>query len=357
MYDSDIIIKLFNYFPQKIFYKDKNLNYIFGNENYVQDLKIKDSEIKGKTDFDIYPKEAAEKHRSIDTMILNSGETHEEEEEREIDGKKYWVHLVKLPIKEKGQNIGVLGIYWDITKQKQAEQNLRESEERFRKLSEASFEGIIIHEGGMAIEVNAAFEGMFGYKSSEFTGKNTVDLLVTPETIAIVKEHIRLNSEEPYEAVGRRKDGTTFPMEIHGKSIMYQGRHARVTAIRDISEFKKTEQELRNNLDTVERMNKLMVGRELKMIELKTRIRELEQDCAQIKDRRNPSWKEKFKEGEEIEEIFVREINGAYMNEINKSDLPETIKEECRKLLLILIKDSVRHLDLFRKMEEEVNGQ
>jgi PAS domain S-box-containing protein len=111
--------------PQKIFLKDANSVYISCNEAYARDLKIGPGEIAGKTDYDFYPKKLAEKYRVDDKRIIESAETKDIEEEYLQDGQKRVVHTVKTPVKdEKGGVVGVLGIFWDITKFKQAEEEM-----------------------------------------------------------------------------------------------------------------------------------------------------------------------------------------------------------------------------------------
>jgi C4-dicarboxylate-specific signal transduction histidine kinase len=88
-------------------------------------LRIKPEEIAGKTDYDFYPKELAEKYRSDDKKIIESGQIKDIEEKYLQDGQERTVHTVKTPITdEQGEVIGVLGIFWDITEQKKAEEEL-----------------------------------------------------------------------------------------------------------------------------------------------------------------------------------------------------------------------------------------
>lgn len=102
--------------PQRIFYKDKNSIYMSCNENLARDLCIKPDEITGKTDYDFYPKELAEKYRASDKRVIESGQTKDREEEYIKDGQEVIIHTVKTPIRdEKGTIIGVLGIFWDVT--------------------------------------------------------------------------------------------------------------------------------------------------------------------------------------------------------------------------------------------------
>ncbi len=134
----------------------------------------------------------------------------------------------------------------EINERKEAESKLSESEERFRQLSEASFEGIAIHHQGIILEANSTIAKMFGYSLAEMIGKNALEFSA-PESRATVEQNIRSGNESPYEAIGLRKNGTTFPVEVIGKGMVYHGKHARVSAIRDITERKQAENALRES--------------------------------------------------------------------------------------------------------------
>lgn len=110
---------------------------------------------------------------------------------------------------------------------------------RFRRLSEATFEGIMVHERGFVLDANQTLATMFRCEVSELIGKNVVESLATPEFQEVVRKNILSGYEKPYEVVGLRKDGSTFPIEIQGKVMPYQGRLVRVVAIRDITERKQ----------------------------------------------------------------------------------------------------------------------
>jgi diguanylate cyclase (GGDEF)-like protein/PAS domain S-box-containing protein len=140
----------------------------------------------------------------------------------------------------------VIGFAMDITEQKETERRLRESEERFRALAEATFEAVAIHEKGKFLVANQSLARMFGHEdAAELVGRDVLEMSA-PESRDLVRSRIVGGFEEPYEAVGRRQDGTTFHGEVHGKSIRYQGREVRVTAIRDITERKRAEEQLRH---------------------------------------------------------------------------------------------------------------
>ncbi|HUU40761.1 MAG TPA: PAS domain S-box protein [Desulfatiglandales bacterium] len=122
--------------PQRIFLKDKNSVYIFWNNNYARDLRIKPGEIAGKTDYDFYPVHMAEKYIKDDRRAMLSGKTEEMEEKYIQDGKEITVQTVKTPVKdEEGNIIGVLGIFWDITERKRINAELVEYRDHLEALA------------------------------------------------------------------------------------------------------------------------------------------------------------------------------------------------------------------------------
>jgi PAS domain S-box-containing protein len=133
-------------------------------------------------------------------------------------------------------------LYQEIRDRKKTEQALRESEERFRTLHNASFGGIAIHDQGIILDCNQGLSDLTGYSRDELIGKNGLSLIAQEwreDTVAKVYDKIEI----PYEVEGIRKDGTRYPLRIHAKSIPYQDKMVRVTELRDITESKQAEQE------------------------------------------------------------------------------------------------------------------
>ena len=160
------------------------------------------------------------------------------------DGSEVPVEVLAQMVTIKGKRV-LQGVFRDITEHKRAEQKLDESIDRFRRLSEAGFEGIIISEQGVIVDANTTTAQILGCKFSDLIGSRVSDF-VAPESVASVESHIRSGSEERYECIAKRKYGSIFPVEIQGKSLPYEGRMLRITAVRDITERKRAEEELRN---------------------------------------------------------------------------------------------------------------
>ena len=135
----------------------------------------------------------------------------------------------------------------NVAEQRMAEELLQESEERFRLLSEAAFEAIIIHKDGVLLKANDQFFKMFGYRPKELLGIQVVPRVIADQSIEFVKKQIDSKASTPYEAMGRRKDGDKFPILCHAKMIKYQGREVRVVTITDLSYQKEAERALRES--------------------------------------------------------------------------------------------------------------
>ncbi len=119
--------------------------------------------------------------------------------------------------------------------------SLQQSEERFKKLSELTFEGIVLHRQGVALDVNESMINLFGYQRDELIGNNLIELLVFTEDQQIVHSNINAPKSVAYEVRMRKKDGTIIPVEIESKNVEDENSNYRVTAIRNISERKQVE--------------------------------------------------------------------------------------------------------------------
>ncbi|MDJ0987041.1 MAG: PAS domain S-box protein [Desulfobacterales bacterium] len=205
---------------------------------------------------------------------------------RHKDGSNRWILVRGTAIRDtKGNPIRVIGTDTDITQRKQAEEalrkarekleqrvadrtaelgrineqlkkeiierqrtekDLRDNEERYRALADASFEAVFISDKGICIDTNHTAAEMFGYAHDELMGIFGTDV-IAPESKELVKQHILSGYEEPYEAVAQKKDGTTFQVKIHGKMTQYKGRNVRVTVVHDIDQSKQMENRLRQS--------------------------------------------------------------------------------------------------------------
>jgi PAS domain S-box-containing protein len=112
--------------PQGIFMKDHNYKWVSINENFARSLGVSPNDVVGKVDRDLFPAEIADKYHADDIRVLEKGQIEEFEEESILDGKRVWVNTIKTPVRDKsGEIVGLLGIFWDITERKLAQEEIR----------------------------------------------------------------------------------------------------------------------------------------------------------------------------------------------------------------------------------------
>jgi len=235
--------------PQKIFLKDRNSVYISCNKGYARDVKVKPWEIAGKTDYEFFPKELAEKYRADDKRIMESGNGEEIEEKYLQHGKEVFVHTAKTPIRDdQGHVSGILGIFWDITERKNAQEKFKRAEERYRAIFENAVIGIYQSAPeGRHLSVNPALARIYGYDSPEELIASMTDiakqLYVDPNRRVELFKHSEILN---FESQVYRKDGsiiwilenTTAICDSKGNILYFVG------TVEDITERKRTEEVL-----------------------------------------------------------------------------------------------------------------
>ncbi|HEY5912403.1 MAG TPA: PAS domain S-box protein [Verrucomicrobiae bacterium] len=123
---------------------------------------------------------------------------------------------------------------------------LRESEERFKALAAATFEGIAVTEGGRFTDANEQLLEMLGYRREELLGLDVGAVLLPSDKMRIL-ENINRGVESRTQLEMIRKDGSLIVVEAHGRTLEHQGRRLRFTAIRDITERERIEAKLRTS--------------------------------------------------------------------------------------------------------------
>jgi PAS domain S-box-containing protein len=234
--------------PQMIFIKDRNCRFISVNKNFARDLGVAPEECAGKEDYDFFPKELADKYRADDMRIMETGTATEFEEKHVHEGREFWVHTVKTPVRDQnGGIIGLFGIFWDITEPKRAEEALRESESKLRAIFECSRDAIGISMKGAHVFVNPAYLKMFGFESNEqITGTSILDKIAPSHRERALRHMEQRAAGENfptfYESRGRKTNGEEFDMEVRVSTYQLHGEIYTIATIRDITERKQAEE-------------------------------------------------------------------------------------------------------------------
>jgi PAS domain S-box-containing protein len=156
-----------------------------------------------------------------------------------------------------GDPVCFVGLKRDITQRKAAEQALRDSEARYRQIFETAVDGIItILENGAIESANPSAERMFGYTMAEMAGRNVNMLMPAPfsdEHDGYLARYLRTGERRIIghgrEVIGRRKDGSTFPMDLAVSELWLGGRRVFLGMTRDVTERRNVELEREQLLD------------------------------------------------------------------------------------------------------------
>ena len=173
-------------------------------------------------------------------------------------GHWFWVETTAVNLLNVRHVQAVVLNSHDITERKRAEKALRESETRFRALSENALAGVYIIQDGHLTYVNKSFAALFGYVPDELIGADPL-VVIHPDDRALARENIRRRMTGEirtvqYECQGRRKNGETNHIEIFGARIDLDERPALVGTVIDITERKRAETVLQESEQTARRM-------------------------------------------------------------------------------------------------------
>jgi len=237
--------EIFNNVGEAIFIQEQNGTFIDVNRGAVNMFGYQREDLVGRTPGFL---SASDKNDFKDLQTKFAGAFDGKRQKFEFWGRRKDDTLIQCEIRvTKGYYFGrevLISTLLDVTEQREQERALKESEQRFRTLLQASFGGIGLHDQGKIVDCNLGLSILTGYAPDELIGMNGLDL-IAPEHRPHVLEKIRSGYELPYDAEGLRKDGTRYALEIHGKNIPYHGRTIRVTEFRDITSRKDAEDRIR----------------------------------------------------------------------------------------------------------------
>jgi diguanylate cyclase (GGDEF)-like protein/PAS domain S-box-containing protein len=246
---------ILNSIGEGLFEIDKNGEVIFVNPAAVKLTGFEAKELVGqnmhklmhykRADGSPYPEEECPIHAT-----LQDGESHF------ITDDVFWtksgaplpVAYLTNPIEEDGKIVGVVGSFRDITWRKQAEANLKQSNEYLEKVFDNSNEGIgIVDSNGLVRKWNKAAEESYGYTFKELQGKPASDLYADKDELANMLVQLRRDDYvKNYEIKMKRKGGSTFSCSLSVKVLRDEkgNKMGSVTVARDLTEFKEKEAKL-----------------------------------------------------------------------------------------------------------------
>jgi PAS domain S-box-containing protein len=245
-WNEAIFNQFMEYSPIYVFFKDENIRSLRLSRNFEQMLGKPMDELLGKTMDELFPSELAKKMIEIDLQILHEGIKVEFEEE--FNNQHF--STIKFPIQLEGKPKFLAGFTIDITDRLKAEQEIRESEERFRGLlqsvSSVSVQGY--SPDGTTQYWNKASELLYGYTEQEAIGRNLLDLIIPTEMKEVVKQAISQMAETGIpiptsELSLMRKDGSRVSVLSSHAIVQSSGKSQELFCIDvDLTDYKKAEE-------------------------------------------------------------------------------------------------------------------
>src|ERR687890_874973 len=256
--DVSLLRTLIDALPEQVYVKDNEGCYVLNNLAHVRALGAASPEqIAGKSDFDFYPEELAEGYRADERVVLDSGRPLIDKEEPSVDkeGNERWHSTTKVPLRNgDGEIVGLVGTTRDVTDQKEAQEALKESEERFRTAFEDSPIGVaLVGLNGRRFRVNHALCEMLGYSEEELLSKEYLEHIHPDDReISSKHRHKTLEKGEGSYILERRyvhADGHTV-WNLTSVSLIQdsQGNPSHLVCLhQDITERKEVETKLRKS--------------------------------------------------------------------------------------------------------------
>jgi PAS domain S-box-containing protein len=162
--------------PCCVFRKDLEGRFTFANQHFCELVGRTLDQLLGKTDYDINPRDLAEKYRRDDRKVIETGDVFEDIEELlsvAARGKRY-LHTLKTAVRDAGGKVtGMQGIAWDVTERHRAEEELRRSRERFELAVQGSQDGLWDWDLTTdEVYYSPRYKAMLGYLDHEFPDKS-----------------------------------------------------------------------------------------------------------------------------------------------------------------------------------------
>ena len=159
-----------------------------------------------------------------------------ERELRGADGAACLMEVNLVPhLDGAGEPVAIFALLSDITRFREAERAVRESEERLAKFMQASAEGIVFFEEGLVTDANPAACALFGLGLDELRGRSPFEL-VPVDQIAVVADVMKRGAETTYETVALHRDGRRIPVECLTRTLLHDGVRVRMAIVRDLTD-------------------------------------------------------------------------------------------------------------------------
>jgi PAS domain S-box-containing protein len=289
--------------PDFIYFKDASSRFIINNAAHLHILGAQhQAEVTGRTDFDFLPPDVARQYLADEQHIIDAGEALINKEETLVtpDGRRQWLLTTKVPLRAPDGGVtGIVGMSRDITdvkeaqeqlrrahdelerrviertaalseavnaqrreiaQREQAEDKLREAEERYRLIFEQILDAIVLVdiETGRFVDFNEPAHRQLGYTRDEFAriGIAEIEVAETPEAVGQHIHRIVAQGTDVFETRHRTKSGEIRHVSVSTRIISLRGRQVVLALFHDFTERRRMEDELREAIVHLEKHDK-----------------------------------------------------------------------------------------------------
>lgn len=303
---------LFNNSADAVLIHDLKGRILEGNETACKRLKYSKEELVNLRLEVLDSKENAEKIPDRVTLLLQKGEAFFETEHVTKNNEIIPTEINAKIIDYLGKP-AVLSVARDISKRKEVEKFLRESEEKFRTLVEVSIDAILLNENNRFTYVNKAALKLFGASPEELIGKTPYDLF-HPDYFEIIQNRIEEMHENgnPVALLEEkivRMDGNTVDVEVAATPFIFKGSRSILIVLRDITERKEAEAEIEMSQFVLKQQNEEFLTLNEELNESNLHIQKINEDLM--------ASKLKAEESDRLKTAFLQNISHEIRTPLN----------------------------------------
>ncbi len=268
---------LLEHLPVHIVQKDLEGRFTFVTQSFCKLVNRSYADVIGRTDSDIFPHQTSSKFMEDDRWVMQHGNVFDDVEQTQLpDGTHSYMQVRKAPLRDADGSVqGVQGIFWDVTEEYASRKELQRIESLAHALIHAALDAVLIVDvDGRVLEANPASEKILGYTQDQIASHPPLGSIMHPtveergqrvsdpvareqlyERKVSVSTMLQSATGKRIEARLRRSDGAWFEAEISTHPLAIGKSEGWAMFIRDITQRKRAEQELRSAKELAERAN------------------------------------------------------------------------------------------------------